>query len=67
MKLLNNKEKSFCSKTEFKFTILLAKSDMVGLRLVLIGTNFSGDDTVDIQLVTFWLISNIKDLTIAKN
>ena len=42
----------------------LAKVDMVGAGLVSNGLNFSGDTPVDIQLVTFLLVSNFSELSI---
>ena len=57
IKLLYNEKKLFCTKTEllnFKFTLELAKLDMVGLKLVSHSLNFSYDNPVDIQLVTFY-------------
>ena len=66
IKLLNNEEK-LCTKTEslnFKFTLPLAKLDIVGSRAVSNGSIFSDDIPVDIQLVTFLLLSNIRKLRI---
>ena len=45
----------------FKITLTLAKLDMVGSRLVLIGLIFSNGILVDIQLVSL-LLSNIREL-----
>ena len=45
----------------FKITLTLAKLDMVGSRLVLIGLIFSNGILVDIQLVAL-LLSNIREL-----
>ena len=67
IKLLYNEEKKFCTKTaflNFKIILPLAKLDMVGSRLVSNGLIFSDDAPVNIQLVTFFLLSNIKELTI---
>ena len=53
MKLLYNKENIFCTKTEFlnfQITLLLAKLDMVGSRLVSNYIFFSDD----IPLVTYY-------------
>ena len=47
MKLLYDKEEPFCTKTELlnlKYTLPLAKLDMVSLRLVLNGLVFSDDN-----------------------
>ena len=65
IKLLYNEEKLFCSKTEllnFKFTLPLLY--IVGSRPVSNGLIFSDDIPVDIQLVTFLLLSNIRELSI---
>ena len=59
IKLLYNPEKLFCIKTEllnFKFTLPLAKLDIVGLRPVSNGLIFSDDIPVNIQSVTFVLL-----------
>ena len=59
--------KSFCTKTElsdFKITLLLAKLDMVGSRLLSDHLIFSDDISVDIQSITFLLLSNIIELII---
>ena len=48
----------------FKFTLQLAKVDMVGFRLVSDGSIFSGDIPVNTQLVTFLLPSNISELSV---
>ena len=67
IKLLNKEEKPFCTKTEllnFKFTLPLAKLDIVGSRLVSNGLVFSDDIPVIIQLVTFLLLCNIRKLRI---
>ena len=60
-KLLYNEEKHFCTKTEwlnFKFNLPLAKLDIVGSSLI-----FSHDIPIDIQSVTFSLLSNIRELS----
>ena len=60
-------EKSFCIKAEllnFKITLPMANLDMVGSRLVSNGLIFSDDILVKIQLVTFLLLSNIRELSI---
>ena len=65
--ILYNKENVFCTKTEllnFKFILPLAKLNIVGSRPVLNGSFFSDDIPVDIQLLTFLLLSNIRKLTI---
>ena len=46
----------FCTKTELL--------DIVGSRLVSNGLTFSDGIAVDIQLVTFLLLSNIRELSI---
>ena len=59
------KKRIFCTKTEllnFKFTLPLAKLDIVGSRLVSNGLVFSDDIPVIIQLVTFLLLCNIREL-----
>ena len=61
MKLLYNEEEKFCTKTEFlnfRLTLPLAKLDMIGARLGLNASIFSGDTPVDIQSVTFLLLVN---------
>ena len=61
------KKKFFFTKTDllnFKITLPLAKLDMAGSRLVSNGLIFSDDIPVDIQLVTFLLLSNIRELSI---
>ena len=66
MKLLHNEEEFFCTKTEllsFKITLPLTKLDMVGSRLVSNGLIFSCGTLVNIQLVTFLLLSNVSELT----
>ena len=66
IKILYNKEEFFCTKTEFsdfKITQLLAKLDMVSSKLVSNDSFFSDDILVDIQLVTFLLLSNISELS----
>ena len=63
------KKNSFCTKTEllnFKFTLPLAKLDMVDSRLVSNGLIFSDDTDVNIHLVTFLLLSNIRELSIGQ-
>ena len=71
MKSLFNEEEFLCTKTEllsFKITLPLAKLDMVESRLVSNDLIFSDDILVDIQLVTFLLLSNVSELsTEAKN
>ena len=65
IKLLYNEEELFCAKTEllnFKITLPLAKLGMVGSRLMPNGLIFSDDIPVDIQLVTFLLLSDIREL-----
>ena len=60
MKLLHNEEKLFCTKTEllnFKFILPLAKLDIVGLRPVSKRLIFPVNIPVNIQLVTFLLLS----------
>ena len=56
IKLLYNGEKLCCTKTEllnFKFTLPLAKLDIVGSRPVSNGLIFSDNILVDTQSVTF--------------
>ena len=65
IKLIYNKEELFCSELlNFKFTVSLAKLDMVKQRLVSNGLIFSDDIPVDIQIVTVLLLSNISELSI---
>ena len=62
-----NEEELFCTKTEllnFKITLLSAKLDMFGSRLVSKVLISSDDILVDIQLVTFLLLSNVSELRI---
>ena len=69
MKLLYNEEEIFCTITEllnFKITLPLTKSDMIGSRLVSNGLIFSDDIPIDIQVVTFLLLSNISDLSVGE-
>ena len=69
MKLLYNEEEIFCTITEllnFKITLPLTKSDMIGSRLVSNGLIFSDDIPIDIQVVTFLLLSNIRDLSVGE-
>ena len=47
-------------------TLPLAKLDMIGSKLVSNGLIFSDDIPVDIQLVTFLLLSNITELSIGR-
>ena len=69
--LLYNVEKLFCTKAEllnFKFTLKplnlpLAKLDIVSSRPISNGLIFSDDILVNIQLVTFLLLSNIRELS----
>ena len=66
--LIHNEEKPFYTKTEllnFNFTLLSAKLDIVGSRLVSNSLIFSNDIPVDIELVSFLLLSNISKLSIA--
>ena len=65
--LLYNEEKRFWTKKElldFKFTLLWAKLVIVSLRPVSNGLIFGDDISVNIQLVTFSLLSNIRELKI---
>ena len=62
------KKNFFFTKIEWlslKITLALAKLDMVGSRLVSNGWIFSYDIPVDIQLVTYLLLSNISELSIS--
>ena len=66
MKLLY-KEEFFCTKREllnFRITLPLAKLVMVGPRLASNGLTFLGNTPVDIQLVTFLLLSHVSELSI---
>ena len=57
----------FCARTEllnFRLTLRLAKLDMIGAKLVSKGLILSRDAPIDIQLVTFLLLSNVKELSI---
>ena len=68
IELIYNEEKPFYTETEllnFNFTLPSAKLDIVGSRLVLNSLIFSDDILVDIELVTFLLLSNISKLSIA--
>ena len=59
IKLLYNEGKPFCTKTEFlsiKLTLPLAKLIMVKVNLTPNGLIFSGDNPVDIQVVTFFIV-----------
>ena len=48
----------------FKITLPLAKLDMIGSRLVSNGLIFSDNVPVDIYLVTFFSLLNIRELRI---
>ena len=50
----------------FKVTLILAKLDMFGSRLILNDLIFSGDILVDIQLVSFLLLCNVSELSIGE-
>ena len=53
---LHSEEKRFCTKIgllDFKFTLLLAKLDIVSLRPISNWLTFSDNIPVNIQLVTF--------------
>ena len=66
IKLAYKKEKLFYIKAEllnFSFTLPLGKLDIVGSRLVSNGLIFSDDIPVDIQVVTFLLLSNTRELS----
>ena len=71
LNLLYNEENIFCTKNKllnFKITLPLAKLYVTGSRLVSNGLIFLDDIQVDIQLVTFLLLSNISELRVrAKN
>ena len=59
----------FCSKTEFlnfNLTLPLDKLVMVRTRLVSNVLNFSSDNPVVIQLVTFLLLFNVSELSIGE-
>ena len=67
IKLLYNEETLICTKKEllnFKFTLPLGKLDIVGSRPVLTCLVFYDDIPVDIQSVSFALLSNIRKLSI---
>ena len=67
MKLICYEKEFVYIKTEllsFRFTLALAKLDMIDERLVLNGSSFSGDTSVNVQLVTFLLLSSVKELRI---
>ena len=69
MKLLYNEEELFCTRTEllnFTITLPLAKFDTIGSRFASNYLNFSGNISVDIQLVTFLLLSNISELSLGQ-
>ena len=64
-----NEEFFFCSKTEFlnfNLTLPLDKLVMVRTRLVSNVLNFSSDNPVVIQLVTFLLLFNVSELSIGE-
>ena len=66
IKLAYKTEKLFYIKAEllnFSFTLPLGKLDIVGSRLVSNGLIFSDDIPVDIQVVTFLLLSNTRELS----
>ena len=66
IKLLYNEE-LFCTEIElfnFKISLALVKLDIAGLRLVSNGLTFSGGIPVDVQLITFLLLSNVSELSI---
>ena len=66
-KLLYKERNFFYTRTEllnFKFTLPLAKLDMIGSILVSNGLIFSDDISVSIQLVTFLLLSNTEEISI---
>ena len=48
----------------FNFPLLLAKLDIVSLRQISNGSIFLDDIEVNIQLVTFLLLSDIKEITL---
>ena len=61
------KKNFFCTKTHllnFKFTLSLAKLDIVGSKLTSNGLILSDDIPVIIQVVTFLLLSNVRELSI---
>ena len=66
MKLLCNEEESFCSKRQllnFNITLLLAKLDTVGSRLIWNGLIFADDiQLVDIQADIFLYLFNVNEL-----
>ena len=69
LKLLCNEEEFFYTQTEllnFKLTLPLAKLAMVDARLTSNGLIFSSNTPVDIQLVTFLLLSHTSELSIGE-
>ena len=67
VKLLYNEEELFYIKIKLpnlNIALPLAKLDIVSSRLVSNGLIFSVNIPVDIQLVTFLLLSNIRELSI---
>ena len=64
IKLLHNEEMLFCTfLLNFKFTLPLAKLYIAVSRPVSNSLIFSDDTPVDIELVTFLLLSNISKLS----
>ena len=66
IKLLYIEENLFCTQKvllNFRFTLPLPELDIVGSRPVSNGLNFSDDIPVDIRLVTFLFLSNIRQLS----
>ena len=64
-KLLYNEEKFFCTKMDllnFMLTLTLAKLDMVSTQLGSNGLILLGNTPVNIQLITFLLLSNVSEL-----
>ena len=64
------KKNSFCTKTElvnFEITLPAAKFHLVGSRLVSKALIFSNDILADIQVITFLLLSNIRERSIGAN
>ena len=70
MKLLYNEKDLLCTKIKFlsfKLTLPMAKLDIVGSRVVSDSLLFSGDTLVNMELITFLLLSNVSELSIGTN
>ena len=65
-KLLYNEGKFFCTKMDllnFMLTLTLAKLDMVGTQFGSNGLILLGNTPVNIQLITFLLLSSVIELS----